>query len=217
MPRRPSRLHYSRPVFVLTEATHDLDAVSGLKVRLREEASARRSEAWTRAGESAAKAVAEAGLRLAASLDGEQIIAGYHPFRYELDVVPLLAALQAKRYPVALPRSHPQRRLTFHTWMPGAPLERRKLGMLEPPETAEELHPSVLFVPLLAFDARGNRLGYGAGFYDVALSTMRAERRVLAVGVAFDEQEFPAIPAEPLDQPLDMVLTPTRLLNREAS
>jgi len=197
---------------VLTEATYDLDAVSGLKVRLREEASARRSRAWTQAGESAAATIAEAGLRLIESLEGEHVVAGYHPFRYELDILPLLSTLEARGYPIALPRSRPERRLSFHVWTSGAPLERRKLGMLEPPESADELQPTVLFVPLLAFDARGNRLGYGAGFYDVALSAMRAERRVLAVGVAFDEQEFPAIPTEPLDQPLDLVLTPTRLL-----
>nr|WP_251133942.1 5-formyltetrahydrofolate cyclo-ligase [Rhodomicrobium sp. Az07] len=201
----------------MTEAIHGLDTVSGIKIRLRAQALVRRSEAWIRAGESAAEALAEAGLRLVAALEGRPVVAGYHPFRHELDVVPLLAALHARGYPIALPRSHPERRLTFHAWTPDAPLERRKFGMLEPPETVEELHPSVIFVPLLAFDARGNRLGYGAGFYDVALGTMRADGRVLAVGVAFDEQEFPAIPAEPLDQPLDMVLTPRRLLTCGAS
>jgi len=216
MPRRPSRLHLSKSVFVLTEATHDLDAASELKVRLRAEASTLRAEAWVRAGKDAADAIAQAGLMLVGTPENAPVIAGYHPFRYELDVLPLLAALHEKGHRIALPRSHHGRKLTFKAWTPGAPLERRKLGVLEPPEASDILHPTVLFVPLLAFDRRGNRLGYGAGFYDNALRAMRAERRVVAVGVAFDEQEFPEIPAEPQDEPLDMVLTPTRTLLREA-
>jgi len=67
-------------------------------------------------------------------------------------------------------------------------------------------------VPLLGFDISGNRLGYGAGYYDAGLRHLRRERSVTAIGLAFDEQEFPAIPHEPQDERLDMILTPSRVI-----
>ena len=69
------------------------------------------------------------------------------------------------------------------------------------------IEPEVLIVPLLAFDARGYRLGYGGGFYDRTLEGLRARGPVLAVGFAFDAQEVAEVPTEPTDQRLDAVVT----------
>ena len=74
------------------------------------------------------------------------------------------------------------------------------------------MQPALVLVPLVAFDRKGNRLGYGAGYYDACLRDMRARQRVTAIGVAFDEQEFTDIPREPQDEPLDMILTPSRVI-----
>ena len=74
------------------------------------------------------------------------------------------------------------------------------------PRPSYRLIPSQ-FPPLAAFDARGMRLGYGAGYYDGALRRLRALKPVLAVGVAFAAQEVAAVPAEPHDEPLDEVIT----------
>ena len=74
------------------------------------------------------------------------------------------------------------------------------------------MHPPIIFVPLVAFDRLGNRLGYGAGYYDACLRDMRAHQRILAIGVAFDEQEFREIPRELQDEPLNMILTPSRVI-----
>jgi 5-formyltetrahydrofolate cyclo-ligase len=65
----------------------------------------------------------------------------------------------------------------------------------------------VVIVPLLAFDARGYRLGYGGGFYDRTLETLRARRPTLAVGFAFAAQEVAEVPIEATDQRLDAVVT----------
>jgi len=67
--------------------------------------------------------------------------------------------------------------------------------------------PEVLIVPLVAFDARGYRLGYGGGFYDRTLEGLRALRPVLAVGFAFSGQEMAEVPIDPTDQRLDMMVT----------
>ncbi len=74
------------------------------------------------------------------------------------------------------------------------------------------MQPTLVLVPLVAFDRKGNRVGYGAGYYDACLRDLRARGRATAIGVAFDEQEFPDIPREPQDEPLDMILTPSRII-----
>ncbi len=89
---------------------------------------------------------------------------------------------------------------------------RGRFGIHEPADSEAELVPTALLVPLLAFDRRGNRLGYGAGYYDAALRNLRSAGRVVAIGIGFDEQEFPGIPREAHDEPLDMILTPTRVI-----
>ena len=92
------------------------------------------------------------------------------------------------------------------------PLKRGKFGLRQPGAEQAELTPDIVLVPLLAFDRRGGRLGYGAGYYDVALRRMRQRGPVAAIGIAFDEQEFPEVPQEPQDEPLDTILTPLRVI-----
>jgi 5-formyltetrahydrofolate cyclo-ligase len=111
-----------------------------------------------------------------------------------------------------LPRTGKNLTLSFREWMPGSPLEEGKFGLQEPLETQPTILPPILFVPLVAFDRKGNRLGYGAGYYDAYLRDARARRRILAIGVAFAEQEFPELPREQQDEPLDMILTPSRVI-----
>jgi 5-formyltetrahydrofolate cyclo-ligase len=79
---------------------------------------------------------------------------------------------------------------------------------MEPAPDAPLARPRILLVPLLAFDRRGRRLGYGAGYYDLVLRELRAlSPPPLAIGVAFAAQEVDAVPTGPRDQPLDAVVT----------
>ncbi len=100
--------------------------------------------------------------------------------------------------------------MSFREWVPGSTLERGKFGVHEPGESQPALQPAIVLVPLLAFDRNGNRLGYGAGYYDASLRDLRRSHRIVAIGIAFDEQEFADIPREPQDERLDMILTPSR-------
>ena len=74
-------------------------------------------------------------------------------------------------------------------------------------QSSEEALPDLLFVPLAAYDRAGNRLGYGAGYYDRTLAGLRATKSITAVGVAFGIQEMAEIPVEAYDEKLDYVLT----------
>ena len=99
--------------------------------------------------------------------------------------------------------------LVFRAWKPGDPLNAGVWGIQEPLPSAPALDPDILLVPLLAFDTRGYRLGYGGGFYDRTLAGFRMRKRVVAIGVAFDEQRIDAVPHTDYDQRLDWVLTPS--------
>ncbi len=161
----------------------------------------------------AARAVADRGVQLVHSSRSAGVVAGYHAIRAELDPMPLLAALHERGFSLVLPcMGGDSVSLTFREWTPGSALLRRKFGVEEPPAHNSAVEPTIVFAPLVAFDAEGARLGYGAGYYDAALRNMRARRKILAIGIAFDEQEFPHIPREPQDEPLDMILTPTRVI-----
>jgi 5-formyltetrahydrofolate cyclo-ligase len=138
--------------------------------------------------------------------------AGYFPVHDELDPVPLLEAQYARGLRTALPVVQSGPDLVFREWAPGAPLKRGKFGLKQPEAGSAELIPDIVLVPLLAFDRKGGRLGYGAGYYDAALRRMRQHARLTAIGIAFDEQEFPEVPQGPQDERLDMVLTPSRVV-----
>ncbi|WP_017668581.1 5-formyltetrahydrofolate cyclo-ligase [Sandarakinorhabdus sp. AAP62] len=83
----------------------------------------------------------------------------------------------------------------------------------EPPVTAPVVQPDVLLVPLVAVTLAGVRLGQGRGYYDRALAALRHRHPVLAIGIAWECQIAPALPAEPWDMPLDMIATPQRLVD----
>jgi 5-formyltetrahydrofolate cyclo-ligase len=86
-------------------------------------------------------------------------------------------------------------------------------GIREPKPDAAEVFPDVLLVPLLAFDRRGNRIGYGGGYYDLTITALRARQPILAAGIAFAEQELIKVPTGPRDARLDLVLTEREVIH----
>ena len=138
------------------------------------------------------------------------VVAGYHPFRTEIDPRPLMAALEAAGCILALPSTPPRgsdAALRFRRLDPGHALAPSAFGVHEPPEHAEPVTPDLVLVPMLAFDRTGARLGYGAGHYDRTLPALAARAGFRAVGLAYAAQEVERLPAEPHDHPLDAILT----------
>ncbi|MGD9919313.1 MAG: 5-formyltetrahydrofolate cyclo-ligase [Paenirhodobacter sp.] len=135
---------------------------------------------------------------------GGAALSGYLPIRSEIDPRPAMAAHPG---PVGVPVIlGPAQPLIFRRWTPEARLVEGPFGAMVPEEGAEVV-PRVLIVPLVAFDRRGFRLGYGGGFYDRTLERLRARGPVTAIGFAFAAQELPEVPTEPTDQPLDLIVT----------
>ena len=179
------------------------------KKAARAEAAARRDRAFAadpQAGERlAGHVIAHAG---ALGLTAGVAVSVYWPMRQEMDVRPLLAELDRLGCRVGLPvvmgKGKP---LVFRHWQPGMVLKSGAFGLSEPGPDAPEMTPRVVFAPLLAFDRRGNRIGWGAGFYDRTLAGLRAQGPVTAVGIAYAAQEVAQVPADAHDQPLDWVAT----------
>jgi len=144
-----------------------------------------------------------------------KIFAGFWPIRSEIDPRPLMFALAEKGRRLALPaliERRGERWMVFRAFEPGQDLVAMGFGTSGPGEGAGCVDPDVVLLPLAAFDAGGNRIGYGGGFYDRTLAQMRARGMYpQLVGLAFDVQEVDAITAEPHDISLDAILTESGL------
>lgn len=141
-------------------------------------------------------------------------ISGYWPIRSEPDLRPLLAALSAGGREIALPVvPAPDQPLRFHAWQPGDALVAGPLGTVTPHPDRPERPPAIMLVPLLAFDRKHRRLGYGGGFYDRTISGLRATGRPLfTIGIGYAGLEIAEVPTDPWDQTLDAILTEDGLL-----
>ncbi len=173
--------------------------MSDIKALAREAAFAARKAAFAGGQGQAAEILADylAG-------QGGRVLSGYMPMRTEIDPLPAMAAHQGTvGVPVIIGKGQP---LRFREWSPGVKMVEGAFKALIPEEGAW-VEPEVLIVPLLAFDARGYRLGYGGGFYDRTLEGLRAKGPVLAVGFAFAAQEVAEVPIDATDQRLNAVVT----------
>ncbi len=176
-------------------APHTLDE---LKQAMRQAALARRAQCDPACSAQLAAHVQAAGL-----IPPGAAVSGFWPMGEEIDIRPLLHALEAAGHVVALPVTPPRGRpLTFHRWRPGATLRPERFGTVT--VDGEPVVPEVLLVPLLVFDRQGRRLGYGGGYYDRTLANMPGVR---TIGCAFAVQEVEAVPVGPNDVTLDAIAT----------
>lgn len=169
---------------------------------------ARRAPAHAQNGEQAATAACIRIDQFLAARFGSELarvtLAGYMPMRSEIDPRPAMCAHPG---PVCVPViAALHQPLVFHRWVPDMPMVPGRFGA-DVPAQADPIVPDVLIVPMLAFDLRGYRLGYGGGFYDRTLSQLRAAGDVLAIGLAYSAQEQAEVPIEATDEKLDLIVT----------
>jgi 5-formyltetrahydrofolate cyclo-ligase len=175
----------------------------------RTRALARRAEAFAKHGASAGARLAAHGLAFLDPRPGASV-SGFSAIRDEIDPASLLDALHAQGHAIALPVMQGKGKpLLFRAYAPGDEMGSAAWGIAEPLPDKQEVDPDIVLVPLLAFDMRGYRLGYGGGFYDRTLERLRAIKPVVAVGIAYDELQVDDVPHQRYDQPLDWVLTPS--------
>ena len=191
-----------------------MSSIVARKRRLRTEARKRRDEA-------AAKS--DIGARLIdlfeqhVSLPRDITISGYYPVGSEANILPLLNALQQKGLDLSLPvvdKSHSP--LIFRRWDEATEMQEGACGILEPTPDAASVYPGLMLIPLLAFDRQGNRLGYGGGFYDLSIRSIREQQPVYALGIAFAAQEVTAVPCDKNATTLDGILTEKGVIRVES-
>lgn len=138
------------------------------------------------------------------------VISGFSPIRSEADIRPLMARLAERGARLCLPVVLDRETIVFRELVRGAPLVKTGFGTTGPGPEAASLDPEILLVPISAFDVGGHRIGYGAGHYDRAINRLHAKGLTpRLIGIAFDCQEVPAVPAEAHDVALDAILTET--------
>ena len=186
------------------------------KADIRAQALAKRAEVTSDVRHHFAERLARIGPSLIRREDHpfvDPVVSLYWPIKDEADLMPMAEVLGRSGIVTALPitiaRAQP---LHFRVWRPGDPHDAGPWGIGHPTAEAQTVEPDVLFVPLAGFDRRGARLGYGAGYYDATLESLRRRKPVRAIGVAFACQEVLFLPTEPHDQPLDMIVTERDLI-----
>lgn len=183
-----------------------MNDLADIKAAARKAAFARRKEAHGTGHPAPAGHLAEV-------LAGHRCVplSGYMPIRTEIDPVPVMA--EAAAYgPVGVPVIQGDGQpLKFSRWQPDCDLKEGPFGAMIP-AVDDFFEPEILIVPLVAFDRRGGRLGYGGGFYDRTLELLRGKRATLAIGFAYAAQEAENLPLEPTDQLLDMVVTEDEII-----
>jgi 5-formyltetrahydrofolate cyclo-ligase len=176
------------------------------KSTLRQAALARRDAIPAAVRAAAVEAVTQR--RFPVAVRPGMIVSGYSPLKSEFNPVPLMRKLADAGASLALPvtpkRGNP---LIMRAWTFGDELASGVWGIREPKPEAPEVFPDIMLVPLAAFDRAGDRVGYGAGYYDMTIARIRAMKPVMAIGLAFAAQEVGKVPATSFDQRLDLVLT----------
>lgn len=145
---------------------------------------------------------------LSIALPQDAVVAGYKAIRGEVDIIRAMQACHEKHYVLCLPSIAPlQRVMRFLVWRPETVMRKGTHGTLEP-DNAEQCEPTVIWVPMVAFDRRGHRLGYGGGYYDATLAHLKkTQPNICSVGIAFACQEVETLPIQAHDVMLDFVVT----------
>jgi 5-formyltetrahydrofolate cyclo-ligase len=193
-----------------------VSSLQGQKNQIRAAALAKRDA--MPADERAAAAEQIAAREFPVAITPGVIISGLMPLKSEINPLPLMKKLAEAGARLALPaiqgRGHP---LIMRAYAFGDKLARGQWGIREPKPESAEIAPDILIVPLAAFDRAGNRIGYGAGYYDMTLAALRAQKKVTAVGIAFAAQEIDQVPATDRDERLDLVLTERGVIDLRGS
>ena len=181
------------------------------KERLRAQTLARRDALPAQARAAAADTVASRPFPVA--VEGK-IVSGFMPLKTEINPLPLMRKLAAAGAQLALPtiagRGKP---LVMRAYTFGDEFARGQWGIREPKAESPQVDPDILIVPLACFDRAGHRIGYGAGYFDMTITGLRAKKKVVAAGIAFAAQEIEHVPATKFDAPLDLVLTEREVID----
>ena len=133
-------------------------------------------------------------------------IGGYYPVNFEIDDLDILKEFEKKNFNISLPRIKNNFEMNFYKWSFTEPLKINKYGIPEPISKILN-YPDILLVPLVAFDKKKNRLGYGGGYYDRLIKKLNKKKIIIKIGLALSSQKTSSVPINEYDQKLDYIVT----------
>ena len=133
-------------------------------------------------------------------------IGGYYPYNYEVDAIDILKKFEKKKYQISLPKIKKNFKMDFFNWSTIDPLSINEYGIPEP-ISKKIVYPSIILVPLVAFDKNLNRVGYGGGFYDRFIKKTKKRRKIVTIGLAYSFQRIDNVPTDKNDIKLDFIIT----------
>ena len=136
----------------------------------------------------------------------------YYPTNFEVNVFSFFKNVKKKKYILSLPMVLENYQMTFKKWKPNQSLYLNRYGIPEPHINNSTIKPDIILVPLVGYDKKLNRLGYGGGYYDRYLKKLSKENSFLTVGVGFSFQQCDYIPTNKNDYPLDFVLNEKKII-----
>ncbi len=138
-------------------------------------------------------------------------IGGYFPSNFEIDDLKILEMMEKKNFNVSLPVIKENNQMNFLQWSINDPLKINKFGIPEP-ISSKIIDPDILLVPLVSFDNKLNRLGYGGGYYDRYIEKIEKVKKVIKIGLAFSYQKIKKVPINKFDKKLDFIITEKEIL-----
>ena len=133
-------------------------------------------------------------------------IGGYFPVNFEVDDLEILKKFEQNNFKISLPVVKKNFTMDFYKWNFYEPLKINKYGIPEP-VTKNLVFPDILLIPLVAFDKKLNRLGYGGGYYDRLIEKLSKKKKIIKIGLALSVQRINKVPINKYDQKLDYIVT----------
>ena len=134
----------------------------------------------------------------------------YYPIGSEVSTIDLIENLRTKKYIISLPVLEKNFKMTFYEWTEKSPLKINNFGIPEPIKS-KKIIPYALVIPIVAFDAKLNRLGYGGGFYDRFISKLEKTKKILKIGLALSCQKINKVPTNRFDKKMNYILTENKV------
>ena len=140
------------------------------------------------------------------NISKKKILGGYYPVNFEIDILEFLEKLEMKGLQLCLPIVKKDNKMDFYSWSTKNLLKLNKYGIPEP-EQIKKVFPDIILVPLVAFDSRLYRIGYGGGYYDRYIEKLSNKKNLLKIGIAHSCQKINRVPTNKYDKKLDIIIT----------
>ena len=134
----------------------------------------------------------------------------YYSIGSEVSTLELIESLRKKKYKISLPVLENNSRMSFYEWNKRTPLKINKFGIPEP-KKIKKFTPTNLIIPIVAFDANLNRLGYGGGFYDRFINKFEKTKKILKIGLALSCQKINKVPTNKFDKKMNYIMTENKI------